>query len=595
MEARSTPLLIFDGACGFCRIWIEYWKQLTRDRVAYAPYQEAAERFPQIPRQDFQRAIQLVRPDGSFTSGASAAFETLGLRRWYDSSRVLASVSEAAYRLVARHRDFFYQVTRFTFGLKIEPSRFAATQWIFLRCLAVIYGIAFASLAVQVTGLIGERGITPASQFLGRIAAGFGAMRFIAVPTLFWINASDPVLEGAAIVGVALAALLFFGYVERLALALLFVLYLSFSVAGQEFLSFQWDALLLETGFLAIFFGRSGSGLLTVAWLYRALDFRLYFLSGFVKLSSHDPTWRNLTALEYHYHTQPLPNIVAWYMDKLPDWFQRASAFSALAVELVAPFLIFAPRRLRMAGAYALLGLQALIFVTGNFAFFNLLAAAITLFLFDDQALRRFVPGRVREGAVPAMRKPARAGAALLAVLILTLGVTQVAASTVGAPQPLNALVQLVGPYQIVNSYGLFRVMTTTRPEIILEGSDDGETWIPYEFRYKPGDLSRAPRWVEPHQPRLDWQMWFAALEDYQSNPWFVGLVLRLLEGSPEVTALLQSNPFPQHPPRFIRAMSYSYTFTGYETHRRTGRWWNRSPIGIYLPPVGLKNAAGAR
>jgi hypothetical protein len=466
----------------------------------------------------------------------------------------------------------------------------------------LIYAIAFASLSVQVTGLIGGQGIAPAREFLARIAARFGSIRFAGVPTLFWFNASDPVLKGAAIAGVVLAALVFVGWtqrldrMQRLALALLFALYLSFSIAGQEFLSFQWDALLLEAGFLAIFFGRSKTGLTINAWLYRLLVFRLYFLSGFVKLSSHDPTWRNLTALNYHYHTQPLPNVVAWYSDKLPEWFQRGSTFMTLLIEIAAPFFIFAPRRLRIAAAYSLLGLQALIFLTGNFAFFNLLAAALTLFLFDDQALRKWVPRRFLNADPPRASKAARAGSALLATLLIVLGGSYLMESVLGqVPEPLGMLTRMTAPYQIVNSYGLFRVMTTSRPEIIIEGSDDGETWLPYEFRYKPGDIHRAPRWVEPHQPRLDWQMWFAALEDYQSNPWFTGLILRLLEGSPEVTALFASNPFPQHPPHYVRAEEFEYSFTDFATRRATGAWWKRSPIGIYLPPVGLNKGAGAR
>ena len=383
-----AKILIFDGNCGFCRIWIEYWKKLTGDRIDYQPYQEAADRFPQISREAFAQAVQLVRPDSTVVSGAHAVFETLGWERLYQSSFVIRNLSETAYRFIAQRRSLFYQVTRFTFGT-IEPARFAVTQWIFLRLLAVIYAIAFASLGIQAIGLIGADGITPVHDFLTRVAASFGPMRFLALPTVFWWNSTDAMLRAAAIAGVALAVLLFMGFFERLALPLLFILYLSFSLGGQEFLTFQWDSLLLEAGFLAIFFGRSSAGLRAIAWLYRWLVFRLYFLSGYVKLGSHDPTWRGLTALKYHYHTQPLPNMIAWYADKLPDSVQRASTFMVLAIELIAPFFIFAPRRLRMAAACALLSLQVLILLTGNYTFFNLLTMALTLFLFDDRALAR--------------------------------------------------------------------------------------------------------------------------------------------------------------------------------------------------------------
>jgi predicted DCC family thiol-disulfide oxidoreductase YuxK len=589
------PLLIYDGRCGFCRIWIDYWKRLTGDRIEYASSQEVGGRFPQIPEAAFAQAVQLVRPDGSVASGARAVFETLGRERVYESWPRVARLSEAAYRWIAQHRSFFYWVTRLTFGTRIEPARFALTQWLFLRVLAAIYMVAFASLAVQVTGLLGQNGISPAHTFFERVgASSLGWMRFWAVPSLFWWNSTDMVLAGACWAGVVLSAVLFAGYLERMALVLLYLLYLSFSLAGQEFLSFQWDALLLETGFLAIFFGHTGAMQKTIAWLYRALAFRLYFLSGFVKLASGDPNWRHLSALDFHYFTQPLPTIVAWYADKLPRWFQHASTFTVLAVELGAPFLIFAPRRIRLFGAGLLLSLEVLIFATGNYTFFNLLAAAITLFLFDDQAFRGLVwrPRRANIEAAPSTRA-ARIAAAAVTLLILPLGLVHIFENTgPQLPEPLDAEARYTSPFQVVNSYGLFAVMTTERLEIIVEGSDDGETWRAYEFPYKPGDVNRAPRWAAPHQPRLDWQMWFAALSDYRSNPWFVAFVEGLLNGSPEVLGLLEKNPFPDHPPRYVRAVTYDYRFSSWAEHRQTGAWWHREPHGQYLPPVGLRTAA---
>ena len=585
--------MIFDGRCGFCRIWIEYWKKLTADAVDYAPSQEVADKFPQIPREAFAQAVQLVRVDGTVASGARAVFETLGRQRLYESSRLVAATSEGAYGYVARHRDLFYWLTRLSFGTRIEPARFAKTQWLFLRLLAAIYAIAFGSLATQITGLVGAGGIAPVHDYLGRLTAAFGATlgpaRFLAIPTLFWWNSSDAALRLVAWAGVALAVLLFFGKLERLVLLLLYALYLSLNMAGQEFLSFQWDSLLLEAGFLAIFFGRSVSGARVIAWLYRCLVFRLYFLSGYVKLASHDPTWANFTALRYHYHTQPLPTVISWYVDKLPNWFQRGSTAGVLGIELFVPFLIFTPRRWRMAGACILLGLQTLIFLTGNYTFFNLLTMSLTLFLFDDQALDWIVKRKI---SVRPSTKRGRMGMALLAVTILALGIGRLAGTIAGAiPEPLETLTRALSPFQVVNSYGLFAVMTTTRPEIIIEGSDDGQNWRPYEFRYKPGNLYRAPRWIQPFQPRLDWQMWFAALGTYQGNPWFPELMLRLLEGSPGVLGLLENNPFPSHPPRLVRAELFEYSFTDWQTHARTGAWWKREPLGTYLPPVGMKAA----
>ncbi len=588
-------MLIWDGRCGFCKIWIDYWKQLTGDRVEYRTSQEAGPDYPQIDPKAFSKSVQLVRVDGSVASGARAVFETLGTLKTYQSSRVFASFSEAAYRTIAAHRDAAYQITRFTFGRRIEPARFFVTQFIFLRALAVIYAVAFASLATQISGLIGKRGILPLNDYLTAVQQGIGASRFYMLPTLFWFgdwtSDGDRLLIGFCWAGVAAAVLLFFGKLERLMLILLFAMYLSLCAAGQDFMGFQWDALLTEAGFLAIFLGRPR----IVAWLFRWLTFRLYFLSGAVKLLSHDPSWRNLSALDFHYFTQPLPTVFAWYAAKLPQGFQHFSTFMVLAVELGFPFLIWMPRKIRHFAAWWMIGLQVLILITGNYTFFNILAIALCLFLFDDQALRRFAPSRIRERLSHMsieISRPMRAGAAALTAIIMLLGIGRLIETFAGdAPEPLKTIVRAGSAFQIVNSYGLFAVMTTSRTEIEVQGSDDGDKWKTYEFRYKPGDVKRAPKWVAPFQPRLDWQMWFAALGSFRQpqNRWFLAFMSRLLEGSSEVAGLLETNPFPDHPPRYIRALAYDYTFSSAAEHRESGAWWVRKPLGIYLPPVGFK------
>jgi predicted DCC family thiol-disulfide oxidoreductase YuxK len=577
----GVPLLIYDGNCAFCRIWIDYWKLLTGDRVEYAASQDMRDRYPQISAKAFSESVQLVRADGTVVSGARAVAETLGLENSYDRARLLAWLSEATYRLVARHRDFFYQVTRLTFGTRIEPTRFEATQWIFVRALAVIYAVAFGSLATQIKGLIGQRGILPLPEFMDVVQKSLGPARFFAMPTVFWLDSSDVALVSVCVAGIAFSVLLFLGRLEKLMLVLLFVLYLSLSSAGQDFLSFQWDSLLLEAGFLAIFLGNAQ----IFAWMFRWLVFRLNFLSGSVKLLSHDPTWRGLTALDYHYHTQPIPNFVSWYADQLPRWFQHFSTAAVLAIETGVPFLIFLPRRIRMFAAGCLIGLQLLILVTGNYAFFNWLTIALCIFLFDDQALRRFVPRRARERAIRRMGTLTRVFAGMLAAFLFVLGAARIMEAYGVAPEALLAVSKMSAPFQIVNSYGLFAVMTTSRPEIIVEGSNDGEHWTQYEFHYKPGALNRAPRWVAPFQPRLDWQMWFAALGNFRQNLWFVGFVGKLLDGSPDVIGLLETNPFPERPPKYIRAMVYQYSFTRWGSKD----WWQREPLGTYLPPVGMR------
>ncbi len=591
----SAPksILIYDGHCAFCRLWIDYWRQLTGDRIEYLASQEVGNRFPQIPREAYSQSVQLVRPDGTVASGARAVFESLNKQSLY--SRI-AAPSELAYRIVAPRRNLFYQLTRFTFGTRIEPTRFAATQWLFLRALALIYAVAFGSLSLQVAGLLGARGVVPVVPFLASIARTGSALRFLAVPSIFWIAADDTTVVVLCFAGMLFSAMLFLtgfarGRFETFIPILLFILYLSYASVGQEFLSFQWDSLLLEAGFLAIFLGSNR----IVPWLFRWLVFRLYFLSGAVKLLSGDPTWRNLSAVGFHWHTQPLPTILAWYADKFPAGLQHFATAATLAIEVGMPLLIFFPRRLRMFGAWWLIGLQLLIIVTGNYTFFNLLTLALTLFLFDDQALARFVPMLHRKRfAEHAGEDRMRVPAIAVAIVVMVLSLSHLVETfNIPLPAVLNVPLRYTAPLQIVNTYGLFAVMTTQRIEIILEGSADGQTWKPYEFKYKPGDVNGAPAWVAPHQPRLDWQMWFAALGNYQSNPWFISLALRLLEGSPDVEALLGSNPFPNQPPRYIRAVAYEYTFTDRDTRRRTGAWWKREPRGLYLPAVGLRSAAG--
>jgi len=570
----SKPLLIYDGKCGFCGLWLKYWRALTGSRIAYAPSQEVGAKYPQIPKEEFSKSVQLVREDGSVASGARAVFEVLGKEKFYRPWPF-----EWGYALIARHRDFFYHATKNTFGLDIQPARFARTAWIFVRLLAAIYAIAFASLAVQVSGLIGEQGILP----LGKILSAPTLAKLWEFPTLFWINPSDGILEASCWAGVAVAAMVMLGWFERTGLAVLFVLYLSLVTAGQDFLSFQWDLLLLEAGFLAIFLKNSR----IVVWLFRWLLFRLMFLSGVVKLASGDKTWRDLSALSYHYWTQPLPNRIAWYMAQAPAWFLKFSTGAVLLVELLAPFLIFAPRLWRMFGAWLLLGLQLAIFLIGNFAFFNLLTMALCVFLFEDRDFERWLkPFEAIKAGVNARRI-----ARVLAVLVVALGLAHGVEQFTG--QSL-AVVRAFTPLQIVNSYGLFATMTTTRPEIILEGSRDGRTWIPYTFRAKPGDLGEAPRWVAPYQPRLDWQLWFAALGEYRENPWVVSLAMRLLEGSAEVRGLLESDPFESKSPRYIRGQLFEYRFTTPAERAATGNWWKREAKGTYLPTVALK-AAGSR
>ncbi|MGH7808517.1 MAG: lipase maturation factor family protein [Thermodesulfobacteriota bacterium] len=486
------------------------------------------------------------------------------------------------------------------------PHSYFLSRWLFLRLLGVIYFIAFSSFWIQLSGLIGSEGVLPAERFLEMVKFNVGSKAYWLLPTLAWFNAHDGFLQFLAFGGTLFSVLAISGILAMPVLVVSWIFYLSLVSAGQVFMSFQWDNLLLEAGFLAIFItpiqvlprlSRESPPSWAMVWLFRLLLFRLIFSSGFGKLSSGDPTWRNFSALDFHYFTQPLPTPIAWYMYQLPEWFHRLSVGFMFFIELVVPFFIFTPRRVRFIAGAGIILLQVFIALTGNYTFFNLLTIALCLLLFDDAFLGRFVPTKLKEfiNTSRPVLEPGnmslykRLGIGILALMIVFLGAIQLSSVVVGwrnTPRILQQAFLSVSPLRIVNNYGLFRVMTTSRPEIIIEGSKDGENWVEYEFKYKPGDTRRPPPWVAPHQPRLDWQMWFAALGNTQNNPWFVNLMERILQGSPDVLRLLERDPFPGHAPKYLRGALYEYRFTNLDTKRATGEWWQRELIGTYFYPI---------
>jgi hypothetical protein len=470
---------------------------------------------------------------------------------------------------------------------------YIVTRRLFLRLLGAVYFVAFASLAMQISGLAGERGILPAGRFLDWAHSIYGAASYLQLPTIFWLNASDAALQLAAWSGALLAILLVLGIAPLLMLVLLWVLYLSLTVAGQDFMSFQWDALLLEIGLLAMFWARATPA----RYLLVFLLFKLMFLSGATKLLSGDPTWRHFTALDFHFETQPLPPWTAWYAHHLPSGIHQALVVFTLAVELGAPWFLLLPNRLRplRLGAIAAIALLQLgIAATGNYGFFNALTIVLCVPLLDDAALARLRLGRAAgepEGESRARRAVVRVAIPLLLALSGLSLVRELAYTLPGGrgigwwPRWGNEVLGWVAPFRSINGYGLFRVMTMHRPELILEGSMDGIRWRSYELRYKPGAVDRRPRFVAPFHPRLDWQLWFAALDPVGSLGWLQALADRLRTGVPEVLALFRGNPFPGTPPRFVRAVLYDYRFSTAEERRRTGVWWVREPEGAI--PLG--------
>jgi lipase maturation factor 1 len=643
----AKPLLIWDGECHFCQHWIERWRIITGSEVDYAPYQEIAERFPEIPREQFQRSVVYIDRNGQVFVAAAAVYRSLRYCRskkwlWWSYERVpgFAAVSELAYRVIAANRPFASAMTRLLWGKDVRPpTYFWARRW-FLSALGLIYLIAFVSLWTQIHGLVGTKGIIPIEIYLANAKAQIGLEAVLVLPTLCWISSSNSFLHFLCGGGVVLSVVLIFRIAPAVSAALLFVFYLSLAVAGQNFLSFQWDILLLETGFLAIFLApwqlwpKENPGSATPAtavssvalFLLKFLLFKLMFMSGVVKLTSgdncwgwfdHSFHWNALTALDYHYWTQPLPTVFAWFADKHPEWFKKFSVGFCLFVEIIVPFFVWAPRRVRLTAAGLLIFLQIAIAITGNYCFFNLLTIALCLLLIDDAVWHRRPGalhgiGETRAGVSQSMvgRDSVEPGASLqgstesrptkiarwlaIVVLVITMPLNgwhiySALQPQANLKQPIRFLYEQLQPFYIANGYGLFRVMTKERPEIQVEGSADGIDWVAYEFKWKPGDVNRAPRWCAPHQPRLDWQMWFAALGGARQEQWFGNFAVRLLENEPSVTRLLARNPFPDKPPKYVRAVLFKYQFTTSEEHRTTGAWWKRREIGEFFPEASLR------
>jgi len=615
----TRPTMLYDGDCGVCRAAVDRWREATGDRIEYAPYQEAAARFPQIDERQFRRAVHLVEADGRVSRGAEAVFRAMALcgrKRWllwlYEHLPPARFASDKAYRWYAANRKPIALVRRVWWGKDLKPPTYHIARSLFLRLLGLVYLIAFVSLWTQIDGLVGDRGILPAENCLGTVKDRIG-IRFpppspIAhiweLPTLAWISPHDGFLNFLCAAGAVLSGALILGFAPLPVVVLLWLDYLSLYQVGQDFLSFQWDILLLETGVAAIFLaplalrsrllGDRHPPRLAIFLIWWIL-FRLMLESGAVKLTWNQwailpdgtrlpNTWSSLTALDFHYWTQPLPIWTSWYFAKLPEWFQKLSVLFVFLVELVLPWLIFGPRLLRYIACSGIMLLMLLIAATGNYNFFNLLTIVLAIMLLDDKAWPRFLRRRIRGIDWPVLASPTRLRTFVLipftaiALVQGAIDLRQAIAPGMGPRFSLTSALDLE-QFMLVNSYGLFRQMTEKRPEIIIEGSNDGTSWKPYEFRWKPGDLARPPRFCTPHQPRLDWQMWFAALGHL--DPWFQPFLKRLLEGEPKVLGLLAENPFPDAPPKFIHIVLYEYHFTDADERRQTGNWWRREQIGV--------------
>jgi hypothetical protein len=478
-------------------------------------------------------------------------------------------------------------------------------RWIVLRALGLIYCSAFVSLLFQIRGLIGPAGILPAGRYLEAVAQSFGPWRGLwFAPTLLWIGSGSHAVMAICWIGLAASLLVTFNVWPRAMLLICFVCFLSFVTAAQDFSGYQSDGMLLEAGFLALFFAPPGwrpgfgsshppsrASLFLLQWEW----FRIYFESGLVKLLSGDQEWRHLTAMDEYYQNGPLPTWIGWYIQHLPHWFHVATAFSTLALELVIVWMLFLGRRSRIVCFLIVTPWEVGVIFTANYTFLNYLVLTLGFLLLDD----RFFHRRVTENAEPqdmeagtdgkkaAWRLVSRFGLASSAVLLSLVGyVTTVELISMvfgRLPLPMQP-VTMLEPFRIANQYGLFAVMTRGRYEIEFQGSNDGQAWVAYPFRFKPQALDRAPGIYAPYQPRFEWNLWFASLGSWRQNPLVPQTEERLLSNDKDVLALFSGNPFANGPPRQVRAVLWQYWFTSIPQKRATGDWWTRRLLGLYAP-----------
>jgi len=524
---------------------------------------------------------------------------------------------------------------RWLFDSEAGPRNHFVARWVFLRALAAIYFSAFFPLLFQIEGLNGPLGVLPVQHYLPALRSQLGMQGYWYAATLFWLSSSSHSLMGVVWLGLAASVAALFNLWPRLSFFLCFVCFLSFVTAAQEFSSYQSDSMLLEAGFLVLFFAPRGlmpgwgaasppsrASLFLLQWEW----FRIYFQSGLVKLLSGDPEWRNFTAMDDYYQNGPLPTWIGWYVAHLPHWFHAATVVGTLGIELAVVWMLFLPRRVRFICFCIVAPWEIGVILTANYTFLNYLVLSLGFLLLDDRSVRWLLPARLcrllpaippevpaaqpvprkaeslsiletrsedREELPPSVRRSVRylhaVRLCLSAVLLVWIAYATLAEMLLmlrpSLPLP-TAPVTALEPLRIANQYGLFAVMTRGRYEIEFQGSNDGANWTPYPFRYKPQALDKAPGIYAPYQPRFEWNLWFASLGDWQANNLVPLTEERLLENDPDVLALFQRNPFAQTPPRYVRAVLWQYWFASMEEKRRTGNWWRRNLMGLYAPQL---------
>jgi hypothetical protein len=526
-------------------------------------------------------------------------------------------------------------------------------RWLFLRSMGIIYFSAFYSLLFQIRGLLGPDGLLPAGMYLKVVEQDVGSSRYWFAPTLLWLSSSDRALMALCWIGLSASVLLALNIWPRAMLVICFVMFLSFVTAAQDFSGYQSDGMLLSAGFISLFFAPSG---FRPRWgaeeppsraslfLLQLLWFSIYFESGLAKYFGGDPSWRDFTAMDQYYQNGPLPTWLGWYVSQMPHWFHASAAVFTVVAELILVWMGFLPRKFRIACFFIVTFLQINIILTANYAFLNYLVLALGFLLLDDRFVVNFLP---QHWAAPvrANLEHTVTASEREAIIDLDLSRDAVASSeNAAAPQPepqegtvqpkattvrqlasaaylwiaacflawvlyANAFLILeqafralplpskpivaLQPFRIADQYGLFGRMTWRRYEIEFQGSDDGVHWTDYPFRYKPQNPAAAPRIYAPYQPRFEWNLWFASLGEWRDNTWVLRAEQMLLSNDRAVLSLFASNPFPDHPPKQVRAVLWQYWFTDLATKRATGMWWRRQWMGLYAP--SLETAPGGK
>jgi hypothetical protein len=472
-----------------------------------------------------------------------------------------------------------------------DESSFLWPRWLFLRGLGAIFFSAFYSLVFQIHGLIGPRGILPAEDYLALLARAAPRARYWIAPTLLWISASDAALTTLVVVGLVASVALILNLWPRAALLVALIAFLSFIGAAQDFASYQSDGMLLEAGFLALFFcppglrprlGARHPPSAASLWLLRWEWFRIYFESGVVKLASGDPQWRGLTAMDHYYENGPLPTWIGWWAHQMPHGVHAATALSVLVFELGVVWMLFLPRRFRIALFILVTPLQIGIIATANYAFLNYLVLLLGILVVDDRFLGALGCRPPAPCAVVGNRRWRTVAFACTAAWVFYTTVVEFPGWT--PPTFLFPPANVLEPFRIANRYGLFATMTSARYEIEFQGTLDGRTWVAYPFRYKPQAVDKAPGIYAPYQPRFEWNLWFASLTSFQNDPWVMTVEERLRDSEPAVLALFSYDPFQGRHPQEVRAVLWQYWFTDRLERKRTGAWWRREELGLYAP-----------